>query len=294
MAENKRRAKRAVQDAIMYKINNGIPLTNELDSLSAVVEYGKKKSQVELEQMKQLASQRDSSDQVDQSDQVGSEDPLDDDDDAFTDKGFASQMLKDLRKAYKSTKGSKKLKTMMADDKNFAFFVKELLRIETQAATSKNGKNGEGNGNRPAVLVIIRGLEDEYRVDAALNLYKESPATKRQVDKLLDPAGKGSEADDEQGDEVTMEHAENDAGEDNPFRLGVENDIEEASDLFKGSNLDISPDNQDKEDNAGSNAQPNRSVDNSREIEEAGVLEGAGGGKIIPKDNTTRDLAQDW
>jgi hypothetical protein len=40
------------------------------------------------------------------------------------------QMLKDMRAAYKSVDGRKRLKEMIANDKDFSSMVKELLKIE--------------------------------------------------------------------------------------------------------------------------------------------------------------------
>ncbi len=87
------------------------------------------------------------------------------------DSTFAFQMLRDMRDAYKSVDGKKKLKELVANDKDFSSMVKELLKIESAilSAKMKEKDNGFGGGSA-AVFVIIKGLEDEKRVDNAIKL----------------------------------------------------------------------------------------------------------------------------
>ncbi|HHT9136785.1 MAG TPA: hypothetical protein ACFYEK_06000 [Candidatus Wunengus sp. YC60] len=81
------------------------------------------------------------------------------------------QILKDMRAAYTSANGKTKLKTMMGNDKDFAAVVKELLKVESALLSAKMKKDGDGGpGNSAAVFVIIKGLEDEKRVDKAIKL----------------------------------------------------------------------------------------------------------------------------
>lgn len=79
------------------------------------------------------------------------------------DGSFAYQMLSDLRAAYKSGKGKSKLLTLMKDDKEFKFLIKELLKVETaiMAAKIRRDPGQGGGGDRPAVYVILKGLECE-------------------------------------------------------------------------------------------------------------------------------------
>jgi hypothetical protein len=79
------------------------------------------------------------------------------------DGSFAYQMLRDLRAAYKSGKGKSKLLTLMKDDKEFKFLIKELLKVETamMAAKIRRDPGQGGGGDRPAVYVVLKGLECE-------------------------------------------------------------------------------------------------------------------------------------
>ena len=87
------------------------------------------------------------------------------------DDNFAFQMLRDMRDAYKSVNGKKKLMELVANDKDFSSMVKELLKVESAilSAKMKEKDNGIGSGSA-AVFVIIKGLEDEKRVKEAIKL----------------------------------------------------------------------------------------------------------------------------
>jgi hypothetical protein len=76
------------------------------------------------------------------------------------------KMLADLRWVYGQVDGRKKLLDLVkADDKQFAFIVKEMLRLESEKA---NKRGGTGNSDSPGFFVVIRGLEDEQIVDDAM------------------------------------------------------------------------------------------------------------------------------
>ena len=76
---------------------------------------------------------------------------------------LASKMLSDLRWVYGQVDGRKKLLDMVKeDDKQFAFIIKELLRLESDIL-AKNPDGGSG-GN-VAALVVIKGLHDQEKVD---------------------------------------------------------------------------------------------------------------------------------
>jgi len=76
---------------------------------------------------------------------------------------LASKMLSDLRWVYGQVDGRKKLLDMVKDDdKQFAFIIKELLRLESDML-AKN-PDGSGGGNI-AALVVIKGLHDQEKVD---------------------------------------------------------------------------------------------------------------------------------
>lgn len=84
---------------------------------------------------------------------------------------FSFQVLKDLREAYASVDPKKKLKELIKTDKDFADVVKNLLRVETALLATKMKEKDNGiTGGSAAVFVIIKGLEDEKRVDKAIKL----------------------------------------------------------------------------------------------------------------------------
>jgi hypothetical protein len=75
---------------------------------------------------------------------------------------LASKMLSDLRWVYGKVDGRQKLLDMVKDDdKQFAFIIKELLRLESDMLE----KNPDGTGGNIAALVVIKGLHDQERVD---------------------------------------------------------------------------------------------------------------------------------
>jgi hypothetical protein len=97
------------------------------------------------------------------------------------------QMLKDMREAYKSVDGRKRLKEMIANDKDFSSMVKELLKIEAAILSAKmKGKDNGITGGSAAVFVIIKGLEDEARVKKAIKL-TDTGVDLEQVMNALDP-----------------------------------------------------------------------------------------------------------
>ena len=84
---------------------------------------------------------------------------------------FSFQVLKDLREAYASVDPKAKLKELIKTDKDFAEVVKNLLRVETALLATKMKEKDNGiTGGSAAVFVIIKGLEDEKRVDKAIKL----------------------------------------------------------------------------------------------------------------------------
>ena len=110
------------------------------------------------------------------------------DDDSF-------QMLKDMRAAYKSVNGRKRLKEMISSDKDFSFMVKELLRVESALLAAKMKRDGEGGiGNSAAVFVIIKGLEDEKRVEKAIKLADDGVDLEQVMNALNPNAEKRVEA----------------------------------------------------------------------------------------------------
>lgn len=99
------------------------------------------------------------------------------------------QILKDMREAYISSNGKNKLKNMVKNDKDFAVVVKELLKVESALLSAKMKRDGDGDGrtgNSVAVFVIIKGLEDEQRVDKAIKL-TDTGVDLEQVMNALDP-----------------------------------------------------------------------------------------------------------
>ena len=83
-------------------------------------------------------------------------------------------MLKDMRSAYKSAGGRKKLLGLIkADDKLLMAMVKELMKVEASLmATEMRNKNVEA-GERPVTFVILKGLYTDKEVD-------------KMVDKMVD------------------------------------------------------------------------------------------------------------
>jgi predicted RNase H-like nuclease (RuvC/YqgF family) len=78
----------------------------------------------------------------------------------------AYQMLEDMRYVYRNAGGRAKLmKLMKADDKQFVFMVKELMKIEATLLATKIKTKGEGGKTDGAVFVVLKGLNDE-KVDS--------------------------------------------------------------------------------------------------------------------------------
>lgn len=72
----------------------------------------------------------------------------------------AYQMLQDMRWVYKNVKGRQRLKELCADDKQFLFMVKELMKIEAGLMSAKIKRNEDGEGGQQTVFVVMRGLMD--------------------------------------------------------------------------------------------------------------------------------------
>lgn len=87
--------------------------------------------------------------------------------------GIEDELFNDLLHAYKTSKntngekGRTRLVKMMANDKDFKFAMKELLRLASAAkvARIKTKENGGGNGN-VTTFVILKGLHDEVVMTA--------------------------------------------------------------------------------------------------------------------------------
>jgi hypothetical protein len=73
----------------------------------------------------------------------------------------AYQMLQDMRWVYRNVRGRKKLKDMVdADDKQFLFMVKELMKIETSLLSAKiRTKEDNTVGGQQTVFVVLKGLD---------------------------------------------------------------------------------------------------------------------------------------
>jgi hypothetical protein len=75
------------------------------------------------------------------------------------DKIASYRMLQDMRWVYKKVDGRKKLLELVdADDKQFAFMVKELIKFETARMEKDKGNSADSNQN---FFVILKGLDDE-------------------------------------------------------------------------------------------------------------------------------------
>lgn len=116
--------------------------------------------------------------------------PANDPDDSDDSKS-AYQMLQDMRWVYRNVSGRKKLKTMMADDKQFQFLVKELMKIETSLMAAKVRAQGQrgGDGNSNGFFVILKGLEDDKAVIAQLAKQRGESKTidLAQIDHAMNP-----------------------------------------------------------------------------------------------------------
>ena len=82
------------------------------------------------------------------------------------DEQSAYQMLQDMRYVYRKVKGRKKLAALIAaDDKQFVFMVKELMKIEAQLMSAKIRAKEDLNGSaQQTVFVVLKGLEDGPKV----------------------------------------------------------------------------------------------------------------------------------
>lgn len=101
----------------------------------------------------------------------------------------AYQMLQDMRWVYRNVKGRDKLKKLMADDKQFQFLVKELMKIETSLMAAKVRSQGSRDGNVNGFFVILKGLEDDKAVieQMAKQRGNSSAIDLAQVDHAMNP-----------------------------------------------------------------------------------------------------------
>ena len=99
----------------------------------------------------------------------------------------AYQMLQDMRYVYRKLKGKQKLATLMADDRQFLFMVKELMKIEGQQIAARiRAKEGPQGGGQQTVFVVLKGLED----GPVIELGKEdSEIDHKQIAQALTPEG---------------------------------------------------------------------------------------------------------
>lgn len=94
----------------------------------------------------------------------------------------AYEMLQDMRWVYRSLKGKTKLRDLCkADDKQFLFMIKELMKIESSLKQAEIRKEGTGSGDGRAVFVILKGL-DQDRVEVKDNL-----VDMESLSRVLDP-----------------------------------------------------------------------------------------------------------
>jgi len=104
----------------------------------------------------------------------------------------AYQMLQDMRWVYKNVKGRQRLKELCADDKQFLFMVKELMKIEAglMSAKIKRNEDGEGGG-QTTVFVVMKGLVDEpiKSPTKTIDIVDESSETVdfKQIEHMLNP-----------------------------------------------------------------------------------------------------------
>jgi hypothetical protein len=75
------------------------------------------------------------------------------------------QMLNDMRYVYSKVDGRKKLlKMVKSDNKQFAFMVKELIRLEVSLADS-SPKNKGGGGSSNNFFVVLKGLDQDRQLE---------------------------------------------------------------------------------------------------------------------------------
>ena len=101
----------------------------------------------------------------------------------------AYQMLQDMRWVYKNVKGRQRLKELCADDKQFLFMVKELMKIEAGLMSTKIKRNEDGEGGQQTVFVVMRGLLDDP-VAKLNNAKKEDEVVDvdfKQIEHVLNP-----------------------------------------------------------------------------------------------------------
>lgn len=97
------------------------------------------------------------------------------DSDSDDEQSVESRILKDLLWAYEQVDGRKQLlRLIQDDDKQFAFFMKELIRLETAREEKK-----KGGGNGQGFFVVIRGLADEQAVSLMMGEEASTVTTDR-------------------------------------------------------------------------------------------------------------------
>lgn len=107
----------------------------------------------------------------------------------------AYQMLQDMRWVYKNVKGRQRLKELCADDKQFLFMVKELMKIEAGLMNAKIKRNEDGEGGgQTTVFVVMKGLMDEVKVPD------------KKVGKVIDVGNKDDGDSDQEVDFKQIEH----------------------------------------------------------------------------------------
>ena len=106
------------------------------------------------------------------------------------DEKSAYQMLQDMRWVYQKVKGRDKLKRLMDDDKEFKFMVKELLKIEAALLSAKiRAKEDPSVPANQMVFVVLKGLEDEVRVNKAMRGGDDKTVDMKQIAHALNPEG---------------------------------------------------------------------------------------------------------
>lgn len=105
---------------------------------------------------------------------------------------LTSKMLQDMRWVYSQVDGRQKLLSMVkGDDKQFAFMIKELIRFETAEAERRAGKSASEGGG---FFVVIKGLEDENRLQSAMAGHKNEISNHRIAITIAQPETPGTDA----------------------------------------------------------------------------------------------------
>lgn len=100
----------------------------------------------------------------------------------------SDEMIRDLRWAYRTGLGKRKLKEMMKDDKLGLPLIRELVKVEVAYLTAKLRQKEELKPEQQQqVFVVIRGLEDEKKFDVEVS--KGEAVDMRQIQHALNPDG---------------------------------------------------------------------------------------------------------